>query len=260
MKFFTKASLALVAVAAFTACKKEQENIIPENPKTNQSAIKKPGKVEFQFHSVVNGEDMMLDSAWYITDSKDTFTVSEFKYYLTGFMLHTKGGSTYSELNSYHLLDERDPSSLNFSIKDVPPGIYDSISFTIGVDSAKTVTTDFTGVLSPSNDMYWHQDFGFIVAKLEGKSPQSPDASGYKFHVGGYKGMYVAIRKVGMKLLNDIEINNNVQNLHINADAARFFYGKHNIRLGVHFGLDKPNAVSVMLADNYKSMFSQRSH
>jgi len=250
----------MCAMIAFTACKKEKANTIPEKAKPEYSNIKKSGRFDMHFNNMVNGANITLDSVWYVTDSKDTFTVSEFKYFITNIMLHTEGASTYAEPNSYHLIDQRNEESLSFSVKDVPPGRYHSMTFTIGVDSARTVQGDYSGDLSKDAGMFWNTDFGFIIAKLEGKSPQSPAASGYKYHVGGYKGVINSVRTVTIPFQKTREIDGNVQYLNLDADAARFFYGEHNIRIATFFELDEPDVLSEMLADNYKYMFRQTDY
>lgn len=257
MKFITKTALVLFSMAAFTACKKEKNNVDPEPNKPDYGEVKKAGKFYVHFNNVVGKDPIVLDSAWYLTDSKDSFTISRFSYYITNITLHTTGGSTYVEPNSYRLIDQRNTSSTSFTITDVPPGRYDSMTVTIGIDYNKTESGDQTGVLSPAYDMYWHSEYGYKAAVLEGHSPKSKLDNGLiSYWIGGYKGLYIGNRTVGIKFSSIREINNNALNIWLNADAGRFFYGVYNVRLGTDFAVDRPLPIGVLIADNYARMFS----
>ncbi|WP_316930094.1 MbnP family protein, partial [Hymenobacter sp. IS2118] len=47
------------------------------------------------------------------------------------------------------------PASQLLALKDIPVGDYQSVSFTVGVDSARNVAGAQTGALDPNNGMFW---------------------------------------------------------------------------------------------------------
>lgn len=257
MNALLKSALVVCSIAAFTACKKEKDNVTPDTTQPSYGAVKKAGKFHMHFHNVVDGKPLVLDSVKYVTDSKDTFTVNIFSYYISNLVFHTEGGSHYAELNSIHRIDQKDPNTFSFTVTDVPPGVYDSVTLMIGLDE-KFQTAEQRGPLDPVHGMFWNTEWGYMAARLEGTSPQSLDTGRIKYQVGGYKGLYIGNRTVGIKFQNTRYVDNNDPHIRIEADAGRFFYGEHNIRLGVDFGLDRPNPLGVKVADNYKRMFTQK--
>jgi hypothetical protein len=61
------------------------------------------------------------------------------------------------------------------------------MEFMIGVDSARNNSGAQTGALDPTNGMFWSWSTGYIMAKFEGTSAQSPAAANaLKFHIGGF--------------------------------------------------------------------------
>lgn len=135
-----------------------------------------------QFNSLV------LNSTTYKNAHGDDFTVGTFKYYISNVLLSRANGSTYAVPDSYFLVDHATPASQDLAMKDVPAGDYTGVSFTVGVDSARTQAGNFTGALDANNGMLWTMNGPeFINLKLEGRSPQSP-TTGLVFHLAGYKG------------------------------------------------------------------------
>lgn len=169
------ASLALATVLA-TGCKKDSD---PSTPQTGVFAV--------ELENAVGARPLNLNTNTYTTAAGDQFTVSTFKYYLSNFTLTKADGSTYAVPNSYFLVDQAKSDSQHLDLKDVPVGDYTGLSFTVGVDSARTKAGNLTGVLDANNGMWWDWSKEFINVKLEGTSPQSP-SRGLVFHIAGFKG------------------------------------------------------------------------
>ncbi|GAB3242125.1 hypothetical protein GCM10027346_38120 [Hymenobacter seoulensis] len=129
-----------------------------------------------------------LDAVSYKNANGDDFTVSTFKYYLSNLTLHQANGTAFLVPDSYFLVDQAKAASRRLTLGQVPAGEYTSLSFVVGVDSARTKAGNFTGVLNADNGMFWEMNGPeFINLKLEGRSPQSPTTA-LVFHVAGYKG------------------------------------------------------------------------
>lgn len=257
MKFLIKSALVLfVAAASFTACKKEKENVVPEASTQEPEKLKKAGQIIVNINNVVAGQPLIMDTVWYLTESKDSFRVTEYKYYISNFVFYTEGGSSYAEPNSYHLVDMTNPSSMTFTVPNVPPGRYDSVSFIMGLDSNKIATTDMTGIFSEATDMYWGTEWGYRMARMTGFAPLSPWGGQIEYNVGGYTGVNNVIKNVSVKFNTVREVNGNDQRLKLDADAQRWFYGEYNIRLATDYNSLKPGSVSNRIAANYARMFS----
>lgn len=169
------ASLALTTVLV-TGCKKDSD---PATPQTGTFAV--------ELENGVGALPLNLSTDTYTTATGDWFTVSTFKYYLSNFKLTKTDGSTYAVPNSYFLVDQAKADSQHLDLKEVPVGDYTGLTFTVGVDSARTKAGSFTGVLDSNNGMWWDWSKEFINVKLEGTSPQAP-SGGLVFHIAGFKG------------------------------------------------------------------------
>ena len=115
-----------------------------------------------------------------------------------------KEGRITAEKNSYHLVDFMNPAPLHFDVKDM---VYDSVYFTLGIDSAVQVQGVMEGDLDPSNGMYWTWQSGYIHLKLEGNiSAESGKTRNFQFHIGGYRFPNNTCRVIGLPYLRDLKV------------------------------------------------------
>jgi len=166
--FLSVAALAVICIT-MNACKPADS----DNPTPT-------GKVKLEFNNVVGGSNLNMNSQWYKNAHGDSFQVSKFNYYISNIQLNGPDGATYTEADSYHLLQQSDAASLSFDMALVPAKRYNSITLTIGVDSLHNVSGAQQGALDPSNGMYWSWNTGYIMLKFEGISPQSTEAGGMR--------------------------------------------------------------------------------
>jgi hypothetical protein len=170
---------ALIALAMGCA----RENVVID-PNWNASVF-----FETQQHWGSNNQPFQL-STWLVHQSTgDSLKFNRFRFYLSNVALQKEDGTWWVEPNSYRLIDMADTASLRFEVKDVPPGIYQSIKYTLGVDSLRNVSGVQTGALDPVLGMFWTWNSGYIMLKAEGQSPQSPDGS-FSYHLGGFAGKW----------------------------------------------------------------------
>ena len=124
---------------------------------------------------------------------------------------------------------------------------FDSVSFTLGVDSITSVSGAFGGDLDPTNGMYWTWNSGYVNFKMEGKSAVcNTHKSAFTFHLGGYMAPYRSAQVVGLhvaptneaiirldlsKFLAEIDLNKehtimspSMRAVEISAVIARSFY------------------------------------
>ena len=146
------------------------------------------GKLIIHFENYVGAKKLILDTVTYENQLGQSFTVTNFKYYISNIVLHGTDGKDHAAKDAYFLIKQDDESTWTGTIEDIPAGDYKSISFMIGVDSLHNCSGAQSGALDPANGMFWTWNTGYIFMKLEGKSPASKSPGNiFEYHIGGYK-------------------------------------------------------------------------
>ena len=126
----------------------------------------------------------------------ERFTVRRFEYYISHIKLTYSNGEQYAVKEKPHLISEADTLSKTVSFT-APAGTITTVSFLLGIDSLTNVSGVQTGDLDPAKGMFWIWNTGYIMAKLEGSSPQSKaPARQYSYDVGGFKSGEDATRNI----------------------------------------------------------------
>ncbi len=249
-RFAAVAAALVLATALVTACKKDSD---PSTPQTGVFALElEPG---------VGALPLNLSTDTYTTAAGDRFTVSAFKYFLSNIKLTKADGSAYAVPDSYFLVDQAKPDSQHLDLKDVPVGDYTGLTFTVGVDSARTKAGNFTGALAADPGMFWDWSQEFKNVVLEGTSPQSP-SRGLVFHIAGFKGANGAnntIRTVSPAFPANTKLlirPDHSPEIHLHVDVLGLFGGPNPVRFAtVYNTMGGPQSVKV--ADNIAAgMFS----
>lgn len=242
-------SILFLVLLFASACNKRIEPV----PATN---IGEKSSITLSFNNVVNGSPMVLKDVNYLNANGDTFTVTAYKYYISNIKFTGDDGTVYSEPESYHLIDEEKSSSKTFVVKNIPAGNYVKVSFLIGVDSEKNVSGAHDGALDLANGMFWDWNSGYIMAKFEGRSPQS-DSKFLTFHIGGYSGPNNVLRWVNLSLPTPaIATNGKNTSISIRSDAAEWFKNPSTIEFFKFSLLMSPGSGASGIADNYADMFT----
>lgn len=239
------------------SCKKS-EVVKPEPlPELNLPADTN-GFLEVHINNMVNNNTLALGTTTYTNANNDTFSVNVFKYYISNVELSTLSGDTYKEVESYYLIDQANPNSLHLMIKKVPRANYSSIKFLIGVDSARNTSGAQTGALDPIHDMFWTWSSGYIMAKMEGYSPQSGDVNKkIVYHIGGFNGTYSGIKAVNLSFPNTANVTpTHTPVLTLKSDLAKWFSGSTVIPFDTKYSITWVSKDSKDIADNYSNMFS----
>lgn len=255
MKHFIKAAsiLSIALVTVISSCEKKEDPVIIVDPPANM------GSVKMEFTNRVGNDPMSLGLPQYFNANGDQYSITKFNYFVTNIKLNNANGSQYVETESYHLLKQTEPGSLTFDLAQVPNGTYKSITFTIGVDSARNVSGAQTGALDQNNDMYWDWNSGYIMVKMEGTSTASSQPGDIlQFHMGGFSGPNSVLRTVTLTFPNngDLVVNGNEPHMHIKADINKLFEGDHVIDFSTLSAIHMPGANAKKIADNYRNMFS----
>jgi hypothetical protein len=214
------------------------------------------GSVALQFDNKVGSDDLVLNTTQY-TNNTDTFTVTTFHYYISNIRLRATDNTEYSETESYHLVKAEDAASLQFTLANVPVKHYESITFMIGVDSARNCSGAQTGALDPVNGHFWSWNSGYIMAKFEGVSPQSMAAGNIvMYHIGGYTGVNNTIKTVTLPLATHANVTTSATpQIRLKADLAEWF-SPNTVSFANVNTIHMPGANAKMIADNYENMIS----
>ena len=254
MKRFTIPALIALGllVATTNSCVKKDPPAPTDT--TNTDGV---GKVKLEFSNVVGSSDLSLGNQWYKNPHGDSFKVNVFNYYISNVKLNGAKG-TYTETESYHLLKQENTSSLSLDLTNVPYDTYSSVTLMIGVDSARNVSGAQTGALDPANDMFWTWSTGYIMAKLEGVSPQSTNVDNMLiFHIGGHAGLWAGQRTVTLNFPTPIKVEKDAFNhVHIAADVNGLFKSPNEIDFSMLNGVMSIGKESQMIANNYANMLS----
>jgi hypothetical protein len=206
---------------------------------------------------VVDTLDFNLNQ-YYLNPKLDSFKVTKLKYYISNIVITKNDNSTFSEANSYHIIDCADTNSTMLTIANVPIGSYKSVTFMIGVDSTHNVSGIQTGALAPS-EMFWSWNTGYIMFKLEGVSPKSGASNKtLTYHLGGYGGVNKTQRNFSFNFANttaNVSASATPQ-IHLSANVNEFFANPMLIDVTTQYDMTMPGAMAKMYADNYADMIS----
>jgi hypothetical protein len=192
-------------------------------------------------------KELVLEKEKYISPNGDTLCIDRFRFYLTGIKLNFENGISWSEKNSWHLIDITDSLAPKLILKNVPEGKITGLEFNLGIDSVTNVSGALDGDLDPVNGMYWSWNSGYINAKLEGRSRRCDTHKNiFEFHIGGYLPPHCAARKISLPLAGTSA------NITLIADAEAWFT---NVDLAKTNSVVMPGAEAMKMADNYCKMF-----
>ncbi len=234
---------------------------------TSMVSMAQKSKLVLSFENTYDGEPLAFKKD-YVNTNGEKLNFTLLNYYVSNIKLTSKDGSIYAmpQDSSYFLVKQDVPQSKNIELL-VPKGKYQSVSFTIGVDSLRSTqgAGKRTGVLdvgAKARGMYWQWNSGYIFFKLEGKSPSSPDSlkNSFYYHIGGYGGF-------DKKTLNNIRIKSfafdkpvkvspkKTATVSLAVDLKKFFQSKTPLKISEHPSI-MWGPVSTAIADNYVNIFS----
>lgn len=260
MKLIYRSMALLFLIAALSNCKKDKKDPEPEPatpPVTTPAAG--TGTLQIEFEAMVGDSDLIFSTQTYTNQAGNTFNVTLFEYYISNIKITKSDNTVWSEPNSYHLIDYSDPLSLIVEIPNVPYSDYKAMEFTIGVDSARNVSGAQTGALDPAKGMFWSWNTGYIMAKMEGTSPQSTaTANKLTIHVGGFSGPNSVLKTVTPSFNGNVaKVTSAITpKIHLKADLMEWFQSPNTINFGTLNTIHMPGTDAKKVADNYADMFS----
>lgn len=216
------------------------------------------GTVKITFRNTVKGNPMVLNTGNYTNSSGEQYTISKFKYYLSNVHVSHTPANTFN--GRYYLIDESNPASLSISF-EAPADTYHALSFLLGVDSTRNVSGAQTGALDPLNDMFWTWNSGYIMAKMEGASPQSTVVNNkVEYHIGGFSGTNSVLKNFGFVISNPLALievrEGKTSEIFIDADLDKWWQGAFILKIADHPVVTTPGALAKSISDNYENMFT----
>jgi len=227
------------------------------------------GSVEIEFDNQADGSSLVFGKD-YTNAAGETLQFTLFNYFISNVVLTKADGATYTvpKDNSYFLCKHENPDSREIKIDNVPAGDYTQLSFVIGVDSAKSVSSiaERTGVLDPVDGAighYWAWNSGYIFMKMEGTSPvaTTPEKN-FQYHIGLFGGLNTPTIN-NLKTINltvpgsavRVREGNNAPHFHLFVDALEAFKSPNVLSIAAN-SVVHGNPFSATIADNYADMFS----
>lgn len=256
-----KLFLLVNIVAGFSACNSESVEPIGPNDKNN---------VTIEFENRVAAQTLVLNDTKYTNSSGEDFTITTLNYFISNVALKKTDGTVVKMPDQYFLVRQADKSTLMPVLKDVPAADYTEMTFTIGVDSVKSISSveQRTGVLDVASygtdNMYWSWNSGYIFFKMEGISSVAPTNTGglkkYQYHVGGFGGRTAAtannLRTVTLSLPSVASVRKSKSpTIHLIADISKVFSGVSPLKIASAAVVMSPAAAGP-IANNYAKVFS----
>jgi hypothetical protein len=216
----------------------------------------KTASVKIIFINTIKGNKIVLNDSTYINPFEETYNITKLKYYVSNVELQN-ADNIFKEKNSYHLIDESNAESriINLSL---PGGHYYDLQFLLGVDSLHNVSGAQTDDLDPTKDMFWTWNSGYVMAKMEGASPDSKLVNNkFEYHIGGFSGQYNVLKKVqfNFPLTTAIFKAGKTYTFIINADINTWWHNPHDIKISEHAAITSPGVNAKNMSDNYANMF-----
>jgi len=250
--------ISALSVITFTNCKKDPAEPSNNNNNNNTNTAT-TGKLILTFEAMFGDSALVLNNKTYVTANGDSVKISTFKYYISNITLTKTDNSTYTVPESYYLVNHNTSSTVSFTLNNIPVGQYKAIKMLIGVDSARNVSGAQTGALDPANGMFWSWSTGYIMLKLEGKSPQSGSASkNFFYHIGGFSGTNNVLKWITPSF-NSATANvsgSMTPKIHFKTDISEIFKTPNTINLATTYNVTMPGPMAKMIADNYADMIT----
>lgn len=254
MRTIIKITTILLLIIS-VSCKKDKKTPDPLPEPTPSATV---GALNIEFEHLVDTTPLVLNQN-YLNPKLDTFKVTKLKYYISNIVITKNDNSTFVEPESYHLVDISNTISTIVNLTNVPVGSYKSISFMLGVDSARSASGAQTGDLAQSTGMYWMWSSGYIMFMFEGMAPKSGSPTkSFAYHIGGYGGANKTQRNFNFSFGSptaDVS-GTTTPHIHLSVNINEFFKSPTLIDFTTQFSQAAVGPVAKMYADNYADMIN----
>lgn len=148
----------------------------------------------------------------YFTPQNDSISFSTLKIYFSDFRFKDKISGRITSIDTLIFYDLAD-SSTHTLFNEISLINFESVGFTLGLDSSKNVSGELENAYDPLLGMYWAWNTGYINLKIMGESSAVPTNSHeFEFHLGGYRSPFATAQTIQVDL-NDQYIYFDVEKL-----------------------------------------------
>lgn len=258
--------LLVAALIILSACHKRPDPVVLPGTDTTYhththdttAKVDTVRTLKIGFEAVVGDRPLVFGSEIYKNANGDSFTLSRYRYYISNVKLTAANNETYTEPESYHLIDHKADTSSFFVLKGVPDGSYNKITFLIGVDSLRNVSGAQNGALDPIHGMFWDWNTGYIMAMMEGKVLDGTALGKVLgLHIAGFNQSSSVLKQVTLTLPQPVVVNKEKKpTIYIKSDAAEWFKNPSIIDLKTTSLIMKTGFNAQIIAENYADMFT----
>jgi hypothetical protein len=247
------------ALFTFSSCKNDDKTETPQPTNTNTT-----GNVTIKINHTFGAVPLDFTTTFKNpSDSTEDLTFSTLQYILSNFKLEGNDGVWYDVPETYFYINQKNAQSLTFELKDVKIQNYKSMSFLIGVDSARNVSGVQSGGLDPSTGMFWSWNTGYIFFKVEGDCPQLTvpyGSSKFIYHIGGFKGQYNSLLSAYIPFgANVLSVKEGSNIINLKGDVKEVFEKPIPFHLTKTPQITLSGTQAVGFALNYVDMFTLKS-
>ena len=175
----------------------------------------------------------------YVYIDQDTVELKVLKYYITKLQLWKQQHLVYTDKRGAYLIDGLRDASYNLANKKP----FDSLSFSLGIDSTIQQKGALGKDLDPTNGMYWAWQSGYIHFKLETHSSKNKPL---QLHIGGYAYPYNTLQHLGFNVAN-------TKNIILQFELLKFLNAIKELKISK---LMSPSAEAVLIASVIAQSFS----
>jgi len=209
------------------------------------SSFMMSGQVAIVFRPMYGKQAVKWHDTVYASHQAGLIKFEKMKLYISAITFFEDDKMTWSEADSFHLLDSEIPGSFRLQMPFLPVGRKKTLRFNIGIDSLTNVSGAMGGDLDPINGMYWAWHSGYINLKLEGtcSACTSPKRE-FQFHLGGYQWPFNTLQSSELQVSNSGDIE-------IGIDLESFF----NVAASGRDHIMSPCPEAVKLSETFRDCF-----
>jgi hypothetical protein len=216
------------------------------------------GEVKINLQPVV--DLMPLDfTSVYQNSSGEDYTIKTFRFYIHKIELLNSNTAVSNIQDNHFLIDAQDHQTLSIKFRALA-STYNSIAFTIGIDSIYNFSGAQSGVLDPARGMFWTWSTGYIMAKFEGASPISNQPGNrFEYHIGGFKDADNVVKRIELPFPPGLTLttaHGKTAKIDITADANKWFDGNSLLTIATNPVCMTPGSLAKKIAENYYHMFT----
>ncbi len=255
-------SILIITLTLFS-CKKEDKKIVgcTDSSAENYNAsatiyddsciYSTINDFSIHFTQTVNQNPLIIDSMIYTNQSNDSYSVQRLRYLISDITLHSDNG-TNVQLDEVHFIDISVASTLTLIIAEIVDDNYNSISFTMGLNSSKNETNRFLNEnFFPSFAWPGSLGGGYHYMQLEGQF--NSETTFYNTHTGGTDSIDFSFNKT---LPIEINESNNVRDIYINMEITNWYQNPEVFNFTSDGIMENSNSQQILQANGIEDVFS----